>query len=270
MIPTISNTLGGLCQHSIYSSLVTHCYSKTISLLSPSSSQAIHIIQAHAKRIHVAALVIFGALMVACCLFFSYRVIMSKQASPSTTLTTEFSAAKQELLENRRMLEKESVDLEHACAAKIFLILIHDTQCLTKTHIITNIPHQIWTHKQIKNDLITQIDSLVDELQNELEFHDQHKTEFRIGILFKDAPEDPMVDELLKNEDIPIEIKNQYTSPQTFSRIIGEVTTYKGKRSNASSEFANRVTLTDQIQQDFCDALSIPFHPQIDASGQFV
>lgn len=272
MITTISNIIPYISQN--YFSLAANFYGKTVSLLSLFTCPTINVVQDQAKRIRILALFVFGvaiALSLPLVLVPVLNWLSDKLNSPKpATLKTEFSAAKQALLVDRELLEKATIDLEHTCAAKIFLTMIHNKQPVTDTCIISQIPHQIWTHKQIKDELIRQIDSLFDRLQNRIAFNDDAQTEFKIGILFKDTPIEPCVDALLKGDDMPLEIKNQYLSPQTFSQIIGSVKTYKGQTSNDNFADGTRFELDDQIQQDFCEAMDITFAPQINASNEFI
>jgi hypothetical protein len=237
---------------------ITNFYGKIISLVDQKAFKALEVapwrISESAKRVASIVVVIFGLLGV-CYLTIKYLSETNKNAFSrkqiSTTLTTEFSSAKQRILVEGRYFEKGgSLNFENAVSAKIFLIVDHQDRQVVETEIFQKIDEHL-SHDLIEKDFIARFDLLFDKLQKNIQFNERFKTNFTFGVLLKD--------------------REVYQGQPTFSSLFGGGTVHQGKASNFSGDYLHKtMLLNDANQQIFCEFINIPVTPQLDTQGNFI
>lgn len=248
---SISSTLPQAVYNFIYPVVVNFC-GRAVIQLDQVAFKAMNVTQEkvaeNAQRVVSIALLIFG-LVAVCYLAIKYLSevarFLGKMQTPAT-LATEFSSAKEELLIDRRLLDK--LELKDGISAKIFLAVEHEGQHLTEAFIIPKIDQQL-SQQQIEEQFIAQIDALFDKIQRNIKFNDQCKTKFNIVVFLRD-------------QDL--------SKGPRFSNVDGEITVHKEECSGYGSSSSSRFVLTDGIQETQCESLNIPFTPQIDAQGDFI
>jgi|GEM_PF-3026793 len=240
--------------HTIYPLAVNAC-DKIVALLEGRTYQIMHVVQEkisdRAKRLTAIALLITGS--IASCYFAikylssTHQISVTKPTPTVHTLTTEYASAKKHLFVDRRMLVQRP-SLKDAASTKIFLNIQHDKQHFTETAIIPAVD-QKWNDPQIEEHFIEQINLLFDRIQSKINFNNQSKTDFKIGMIMKRQA---------KTDDEP-----------TFERVEGHISIEKGA-SKSSEMSSGSFTLSEDHQQAFCNAMEIPWTPFIDPAGKFI
>ncbi|GAB4228125.1 MAG: hypothetical protein Tsb0021_05340 [Chlamydiales bacterium] len=164
----------------------------------------------------------------------------SNQSQTQVTLASEVEHAKKDILDR---VSFDDFDFNGTESAKLFIVIKHEGNVFSKSFILLQDVN--------KEQILNQFDILVNNVQEDIIFNPNSKTEVVIGILAKG--------------------REDHQGQPVFSyKLTAHATVHYGEISKPGFASFTNVLATRDAQNSFCDLMGINQAPQIDAQGNFI